>query len=352
MNKPYKKNKLFLYFFHKKDFYKNKCKLSKKTYDNLIKKSDTKKLKPCSGFLRDYQLKILEFSKQWFDFFEKENIEYFIINGALLGAYRNGGFIPWDDDIDIGMLRPHYTKFQDYLKQNAIKVDTDNIPYETSAKYKILKKYIKKNPNKLIYIQSPIFLQVFYGTNIKNAMTLEVYPYDYFSDDYKIDDFRNTLSKIKEKLNKKTTFCEIINFIEKEKMQNKNIVKNSNTIYSAFDNADSTLFPVNFWLKKDDIYPLKKIKFENIEVYSANNIKKLLLANYGQNYMEFPNTISINEHVKYRTSKSGFSFSFLNSHKKLFLDKFLYKHNINKHTAYKKHYKKTQALIKFMQSII
>ena len=58
--------------------------------------------------LQRTELKILK----EFDTLCRENgIRYFGCGGTAIGAVRHGGFIPWDDDIDVGMLRRDYERF-------------------------------------------------------------------------------------------------------------------------------------------------------------------------------------------------------------------------------------------------
>lgn len=53
----------------------------------------------------------LEMIKIFIQICAKHQLQYFALGGTLLGAVRHQGFIPWDDDVDLGMPRPDYEKF-------------------------------------------------------------------------------------------------------------------------------------------------------------------------------------------------------------------------------------------------
>lgn len=64
--------------------------------------------------LHSYELEAL---KAFVQLCDKHKLNYFVIGGTLLGAVRHHGFIPWDDDIDVGMPRKDYDKLLKFAKE-------------------------------------------------------------------------------------------------------------------------------------------------------------------------------------------------------------------------------------------
>lgn len=62
------------------------------------------------GALRRMQLEELAILREFVHICMRHGLRYYIIGGTLLGAIRHGGFIPWDDDIDVAMPRPDYER--------------------------------------------------------------------------------------------------------------------------------------------------------------------------------------------------------------------------------------------------
>ena len=77
---------------------------------------DLSKYNPEGSILRRAQLRELEILIEVDKICRKHNIEYFLDWGTLLGAVRHGGFIPWDDDIDISVRRKDYSRLCKVLK--------------------------------------------------------------------------------------------------------------------------------------------------------------------------------------------------------------------------------------------
>lgn len=77
----------------------------------ITAESDRKSLEIGKRDMNELQKKTFEMLQIFVGICEKWNIPYYLVCGSALGAVKYGGFIPWDDDIDVGLLRKDYQKF-------------------------------------------------------------------------------------------------------------------------------------------------------------------------------------------------------------------------------------------------
>lgn len=144
-----------------------------------------------SGSVLDYekspelikeQQAILLILKKIHEVCEKNNISYSLHGGSLLGAIRDRGFIPWDDDGDISFTRDEYEKLVKALENKKI---GDGIEFDST--HRVPRLILKENgravafvdvfiydyiPNSKIFRAIKIYLNMFFRSFVEDAATL------------------------------------------------------------------------------------------------------------------------------------------------------------------------------------
>lgn len=264
-----------------------------------------------SGILRLEQLLSLELFNLFDKFCRKNELEYWMDFGTLLGAIRHEGYIPWDDDMDIGMLRKDFEKFLEHFM--------DDISKNPFLKENITLDYHAFDEN---WKADPKFLHLFPQVRFKNPQAkIDIFIFDYverndtFRAEYKnikkqfIDDVTHERSSVNDALNKYNSILKVT--------ENK-----TNYIVDSIDS-----YPSYRVLKHEDIFPIKPMKFEDYVFSCPNNPHNYLVEYYGANYMHIPKSIECHDRVEFIKSQFESEKDAESSLKKAILD---LKENIEK----------------------
>lgn len=262
----------------------------------LIRQYDEDTLKK----LKTAELNIL---KDFIAVCEKHNIKYFMCWGTAIGTVRHQGFIPWDDDIDVGMLREDYIKFVHVAKK------------EMSDHYYIsTPKTMKNYASGVIKVQriGTKFVPEFSRT-LKCPMCLhiDIFVFDNADEDKEI--VEKKVRKVRN-LSKVLFLCgspypvipyrgligavaKAVCFVAHYAFKVLSITKLYDKMEKVSQSANykstgsvicyNCLYPLRSQMKMEDLFPLKQMKFEDIMVNVPGNYDKYLTNYYGD-YMTLP----------------------------------------------------------------
>ena len=247
------------------------------------------KYNPDGSNLRRSQLRMLEMLKFMDDVCRKNNIEYFIFYGTLLGAVRHGGFIPWDDDLDVFMSLKDSERFTSIVN-SMTDCDFEVQNHRSDPGFVRMWNVLRDKKTEYI-IDSPIH----------NSRRLRGLQIDIFTYEPKMIDLGRKLVRSFTCFNEShlvgkhphlsdicysfTGKC-IIPFFRAL----SSFKKEDDYIYMAFDSFYSEKF------ERKDIFPLSKIEFEGYSFPSPHDSETAMKKYYGENCYDLPDPSTRNHH--------------------------------------------------------
>lgn len=238
---------------------------------------------PEGSDLRRAQLRMLEMM-QYVDRICQENaITYWMDSGTLLGAVRHGGFIPWDDDVDLSIDRKDEKRFIRAVKNNP---HPDFVVQDRTTDKNHWREWFTIRDTKTEYVQNGFF------HNQQKYKGLQV---DIFLFESNVSHFLWELSSKMYRLklffieNKMTAIGWLIHYF------------NRLAVFPLF-RIFCKLFPTkhkdelhkvygqvfDHYIPKANIYPVKRLLFEGIEFNAPAEPEAYLTEYYKKNYMSLP----------------------------------------------------------------
>jgi lipopolysaccharide cholinephosphotransferase len=253
--------------------------------------------------LREFQIAELDILKIILSIIKENKLSYFMLGGTLLGAVRHKGFIPWDDDIDIGMPREDYEIFLEKAKNSLpdnlqIRHFKEDLSYNNYFSKVENKNFVFKQNDTIENKESFLWIDVFPldgmpSGEIKKKLHMFrllfrrlLLQYSKFKRGVDIKKSRSLLEKILIKCGYVITKCVVLDtgkqlfaidsLLKKYPYSTSKIIVNFMGAYKFKE-----MFPKNYY-NDGSLY-----KFEDIELYGPLEYDKILSQMYGD-YMKFP----------------------------------------------------------------
>ena len=266
-------NEKALNFYNKLGFVK-----SQESHPNINKQYMILKLEKQAN-IKEIQNRLSQMGSIIANIFEKHHIPHMITFGTLLGAVRHGGFIPWDDDFDFFLFDDSYDTAIEILRKEL----PDHLFIEDAK-------------------SEPLF---FHGwahvKDLNSEAFCEQFPQDnlYSHHGLSVDLYRCKRMKMSELCDWRQTQAKaylerklLHNLITKDDYKKKldNLSHKIEEEEQGTKNSDTEIFAMAVkerYMKSEDIFPLKRYKFNNHEFWGPCNAVSILSHFYGE-YMNLP----------------------------------------------------------------
>ena len=217
------------------------------------------------------QSKIIELLRLFIDVCENNDLTYYALGGTLLGAVRHKGFIPWDDDIDLGMPRADYERFKQIANERF------------NGKYQFLSEDTPGYRKAFSVIRDTSTRIMMNYSNVEQEESLWI---DIFSivNQNKAD--RPWHEKLIIKIANHLKIENILSFEKQQYKYLKTIKKYSVT--EGYAGNFTGAYKLRELVPSDYFGKPTKLYFEGIELKCPNKYKDYLKAIYGEDYMTPP----------------------------------------------------------------
>ena len=237
---------------------------------------------PEDSLLRRHQMRMLEMLVEVDRVCQKYDIPYWLSGGTLLGAVRHGGFIPWDDDLDIEMLKKDFDRLMQVLPAELPKTMALQT-MKTDPNYLFFYAKIRDRNSRLeepfhyerVYREQGIYIDIF-----------PLYPHPKWI--HKLSEHAyGHVYKIMKRMRPKDNEMWKIQVIKRFNQWVVHPILRFCCMFGNHGLRNDLGIPHPPERDIKDIYPLKKINFEGIMVPAPNDCDHFLTLQYG-NYMQLP----------------------------------------------------------------